>query len=102
MSKFNDMGTHGGEQWIAFHCPGCEGRHSIPVSGPRAWTWNGQYDSPTITPSIVVYRGGPNSTQPICHSFITDGKIQFLVDCTHKFAGQTIELPDAIREEELK
>jgi hypothetical protein len=30
-----------------------------------------------------------------CHSFVTNGKIQFLADCTHKLAGQTVELPDA-------
>ena len=29
-----------------------------------------------------------------CHSFVTDGKIQYLNDCTHEYAGQTIELED--------
>ena len=29
-----------------------------------------------------------------CHSFIRDGKIQYLNDCTHEFAGKTVELPD--------
>jgi hypothetical protein len=30
----------------------------------------------------------------ICHSFITDGRIQFLGDCTHRLAGQTVPIPD--------
>ncbi|WP_019573378.1 DUF6527 family protein [Curvibacter lanceolatus] len=28
-----------------------------------------------------------------CHSFVTDGRIQFLSDCTHELAGQTVDLP---------
>lgn len=28
----------------------------------------------------------------ICHSFITDGQIQFLADSTHRLAGQTVPL----------
>jgi len=27
-----------------------------------------------------------------CHSFITDGQIKFLGDCTHELAGQTVAL----------
>jgi len=30
----------------------------------------------------------------ICHSFVTDGKIKFLKDCTHSLAGQEVDLPD--------
>ncbi len=29
----------------------------------------------------------------VCHSFLTDGRIQFLDDCTHAMAGQTVDLP---------
>ena len=29
-----------------------------------------------------------------CHSFITDGRIQYLGDCTHPLAGQTLDLPN--------
>jgi hypothetical protein len=29
-----------------------------------------------------------------CHSFVTDGKIQFLPDCYHSLKGQTVELPE--------
>lgn len=30
----------------------------------------------------------------VCHSFVTDGKIQFLGDCTHNLVGQIVELPE--------
>ena len=30
----------------------------------------------------------------VCHSFVTDGRIQFLADCTHALAGQTVDLPE--------
>lgn len=29
----------------------------------------------------------------VCHSFVTDGCIQYLGDCTHRLAGQTVDLP---------
>jgi hypothetical protein len=35
-----------------------------------------------------------DSKPSICHSFVTDGRIQFLNDCTHSLAGQTVDLPD--------
>lgn len=94
MAKFHDMGTQEGEKWVAWHCPGCEGGHGVPVSGPRAWGFNGDFDSPTLTPSILINVGGANPGCPICHTFIRDGKIQFLNDCTHKLAGQTVDVPD--------
>jgi hypothetical protein len=76
--KFHDFGVRDGEQWVAFHCPGCEGGHSIPVTGRRAWQWNGSLEKPTLKPSIIVNSGRANLTAPVCHSFVTDGRIQFL------------------------
>jgi hypothetical protein len=29
-----------------------------------------------------------------CHTFITDGTVQFLSDCSHALAGQTLDLPE--------
>ena len=31
---------------------------------------------------------------PRGHSYVTDGRIQYLSDCTHPLAGQTVDLPD--------
>jgi len=80
--------------WI--WCPGCGEHHAVPVTKPSngegvAWVFNGNEEKPTLSPSILVRHGADNS---VCHSFVTDGKIQFLGDCTHKLAGQTIELPE--------
>jgi hypothetical protein len=33
-----------------------------------------------------------DSTPTVCHSFVKNGYIQYLSDCTHEFAGLTIEL----------
>lgn len=74
-----------------FECPGCGGMHMIRTEGPRpCWKWNGSIEKPTFSPSYFV---GPG-TNYACHSFITDGKIQFLGDCHHELKGQTVELPE--------
>ncbi len=82
-----------GEQYL-FDCPGCECSHWIRVKGREpCWGWNGSLDKPTITPSIRVQSANANGPT-CCHSFIADGMIQYLGDCTHRLANQTVELPD--------
>lgn len=88
---------------LAFMCPGCRDIHQIrhgAGAGPR-WTWNGNTDKPTFLPSVkVTYPATPDAgedfkewrTERICHSFVTDGRIRFLGDCTHALAGQTADL----------
>lgn len=75
-----------------FYCQGCGCDHGVWTTvsnGNNAiWSFNGDTDKPTITPSIKV-RSGANT---ICHSFIKDGMIQYLSDCTHHLAGKTVEL----------
>lgn len=84
------------------------------------WGYNGNPDAPTFTPSILVkgvrVKGGNAEIERIlaeyklpedrermladrrinavCHTFVTDGRIQFLGDCTHALVGQTVDLPD--------
>jgi hypothetical protein len=77
-----------------FMCPGCNRSHSIPTEGGNAWCWNKSMDKPTFAPSIFVNRGKTNPSVPQCHSYVTDGRIQFLNDCSHTLAGQTVELPE--------
>jgi hypothetical protein len=49
---------------------------------------------PTFEPSILISIGnGPDAPRLVCHSFVREGKIQFLGDCTHELAGQTVPLP---------
>lgn len=71
-----------------FWCPGCDGPHALSVA-PGRWTWNGDADRPTFSPSVRVF----DHTGTLCHSFITDGQIAFLSDCKHALAGQTVPLP---------
>lgn len=100
---------------LMFWCPGCDGAHQVWVgegSGPR-WGYNGNPDRPTFTPSVLVrgtfghppvtsenldeWKRAPwpqTDVEHICHSFVTDGRIQFLGDCTHALAGQTVDLPE--------
>lgn len=60
--------------------------------GTPCWSWNGSIDKPTFKPSILSF-GGTDGTER-CHSFVTDGKVQFLSDCTHAYAGTTLDLLD--------
>jgi len=97
MSKLHDLGGNNrgprGGRLLVFHCPGCEYSHPFEIEAPNGtgWTWNGSMDAPTFTPSLLVHGGGQS---PRCHSFVTDGRIQFLSDCTHKLVGQTVEIPE--------
>ena len=99
---------------LMFWCPGCECAHAVATGqgpGPR-WSFNGDHDRPTFTPSILAtrYEWEPSAVDPdirekirrgeikqtevkrVCHSFVTEGQIQFLSDCTHALAGQTVPL----------
>ena len=99
----------------SFLCPGCGNHHGIRTKDYRdqlkaniklltkeeievlnetkwsAWEFNGDMESLTLSPSVLVKTGG-KITQ--CHSFVKNGMIQFLNDCDHELAGKTVELPD--------
>lgn len=100
---------------LKFWCPGCNDSHQV-TTGPGGWQWNNDVDRPTFSPSVLVQgtkmtaageaaykawdaagfpeRGGPfDHVKTVCHSFVRDGQIQFLGDCTHELAGQTVPLP---------
>lgn len=101
-----------------YWCQGCEEIHTVKTDGPGAiWGFDGNVDAPTFTPSVLVTSGHyvsfhkpgsdcwctynakrPERPSPFkcrrCHTFIRGGMVQFLSDCTHAFAGQTLPLPD--------
>ncbi len=85
----------GAEVSLLFLCPGCKSHHpfriasATPATRP-VWGWNGSMDKPTFTPSLLVNQHHPESR---CHSFVTDGRIQFLGDCWHDLKNQTVDLP---------
>ena len=95
-SKFRRASkADGSEVQLFWYCPGCEQLHAVQINGPKAWTWNGDLDCPTFAPSILVsYRWGEAQIEQRCHTFIRDGLIEFLGDCSHGLAGKTVPLPD--------
>lgn len=92
-----------GDEGLTFFCPGCNKPHTIKTIGDGSWGWNGNADRPTFTPSVLAtWPANPDASEEFkewrterrCHSFVTDGLIQFLGDSTHELAGQTVELAD--------
>lgn len=80
--------------YVIFHCPGCGFFHACNIDKNRkipCWDFNGDPEKPTLKPSVLVTR--PN-TDNRCHLFMTDGKIQYLNDCSHELKRQTIEMED--------
>lgn len=100
---------------LLFWCPGCDCPHHVSVGdgpGPR-WDYNGDPHAPTFRPSVLVrsatweppvtpenmdqWRRAPwpqEKIATVCHSFVTDGQIHFLGDCSHALANQTVDIPD--------
>lgn len=93
-AKVHSLGpTKDGAEVIVFHCPGCKRSHPFTIGGTRNinWTWNGSFEKPTFNPSLLCWASDPKQR---CHCFVRDGMIQFLPDCHHELAGQTVEVPD--------
>lgn len=80
-----------------FWCPGYKCAHYIATAkndcGFPVWNWNGDNENPTVIPSIKVTYPTPEKMN-ICHSFIRNGKIEYLSDCTHELAGKTVDMID--------
>lgn len=101
---------------LFFWCPGCEEAHSISIADGRGgWTVElSDPEYPTFSPSVLVRSGhhakdeapgncwcdfedrdgrAPGFKCFRCHSFVRAGRIEFLSDCSHALAGQTVDLP---------
>lgn len=103
MAKIKDVSDGG----MRFKCPGCGSNHVVNITGRKhvRWVFDGNYERPTLSPSVLVSGYMPSDNpdhfdSPLhdvpytCHSFVRNGYIEFLADCTHNLAGQTVELPD--------
>jgi hypothetical protein len=100
-------------------CPACKCGHlfnTVPNGKRPVWKFiNGDANSPTFRASMLVKSGhyaGPHKkgdecwctfkkrygtcefTCSICHSHVTDGRIEFCKDSTHELSGKTVDLPD--------
>jgi hypothetical protein len=98
-------------------CPACNCGHGLT----KSWTFNGDFEKPTFSPSLLVkgveypeedpttgdFLRGPDgkylldasgrilgAKDTVCHSFIKDGMISYCGDSTHPLAGLTVELPN--------
>lgn len=106
-SSYDDGGTVR-KTW-GLWCPGCDSLHQIS----DAWEVRlPDDDHLTVSPSILTWSDGRYPKDPAtgewgewdptpwrCHSFIRDGRWEFLTDSTHHLAGQTVpmvDLPDWI------
>jgi len=87
---------------LLWWCPGCEEFHQVHTQEPNRcgakWSWDGNAEAPTFSPSIHIHaytpaEGDDPEFRFCCHTFVRNGVIQFLDDCTHKLAGQTVPLP---------
>lgn len=82
----------------AHWCPACEEVHAYQV--PR-WTFNGDLEKPSFTPSMLIRWGERIPDQEgkhegmggICHYFLTAGELAYCADSTHALAGKTVPLP---------
>ena len=54
----------------------------------------GYLSAPEVSGLAHTLRVNKDNPKSRCHSFVKDGRIQFLLDCYHRLKGQTIELPD--------
>ncbi|HEX7906879.1 MAG TPA: hypothetical protein VF534_02135 [Paraburkholderia sp.] len=109
---------------IRWNCPGCDAdtrgssAHILPVNwlppgetvesphvkGKPHWGFNGDFDKPAFSPSVLStwdeWQGeGVPPKKHVCHSFVgcngaAPGQIIFLGDCTHELKGQTVDLPE--------
>lgn len=78
-----------------FNCAGCGQIHWFQTEGSPKWTFNGDFERPTLSPSLLVtWPQSEGKRDGVCHFFVKDGQMQFLGDCTHGNAGKTLEMPD--------
>lgn len=109
MNVIKPVGTADGQLvGYSFECPGCKDMHVVyteATASKTTWDFNGDLEKPTFNPSYLTWLDpNPNALpEPRfkkyrdgfrCHSFIRDGMIEFLSDCTHQLAGKTVKLPE--------
>ena len=97
MSKLLSVVKNGIVTDYMFDCPACGYSHVLHIFNSEVsyrdnWNFNGSLEKPTFTPSLLntVYRS--DGKIQVCHLYITDGTIQYLADCTHSMAGQTVKM----------
>jgi len=101
--------------FVELKMPGPIPQRILPVilkgqrEGTNSWTWNGDIEKPTLRPSILTKKVRDMTNEEyakamagetldidwiICHTWVNDGKVQFLDDCSHELAGSVVDLLD--------
>ena len=72
-------------------CVACKHAHVYEVPG---WSFNGNLEKPSFTPSLLEFYTKPGTNQRIitCHFFVTDGIIKYCGDCPHELNCQNLPL----------
>jgi hypothetical protein len=85
------VGTYTNSPDLLVYCPACK----MPHVFDKRWTFNGDFEKPTFRASMLVrYSYGELKTPTVCHSYVTDGRWEYLSDCTHAMKGMTVDVPD--------
>lgn len=104
MPKVGILESSDSELSYCFYCPGCCCSHFFRIRTGRftrndsqrpqnipLWTWNGDFEFPTVYPSIDCNRSTPSRR---CHLWVKDGTIEYLPDSYHHLKGRTIIMED--------
>lgn len=88
-------------------CPGCRDFHenkvgfhfiwTLPGPDHPHWEFDGNEECPTFSPSLLGegkfwIAEEERWIDYVCHSYVRAGRIQYLGDCTHELAGQTVPM----------
>lgn len=97
--KLHKYESEGHGTYYYFWCPGCKHCHAYVCNAPDGkpnWSFNGNFDKPTFTPSLLIFVTMPDTKErkTCCHLFVTDGKIAYCGDCPHALNGQTVDMVD--------
>lgn len=84
-----------------FRCTACDAYHilftDIPDSTGSVYELYGSLEIPTIIPDQYLnIKGSKDKADIVCHFNIKNGVITYHDDCTHIFAGLSLDLPDAL------
>lgn len=95
MTELNNSVLEPVDGGFIFNCEGCGIEHVIWTgkSGYPVWQFNGDVVKPTFSPShLCEYEWGEERKKVRCHSFIKNGVIEYLSDCTHSLAGHNVKM----------
>jgi hypothetical protein len=79
---------------LVFFCVGCHCKHNVSI--PR-WTWNGDTEKPTITPSLV-WNCDPGNPRR-CHVVVENGVLKYCNDCWHDLHDEQVPMVDVPEED---